>query len=243
MRTGNCAPPPTGSLLRSTPPHPPSPHCARAAATYQVNSAPLPPPLQPCDHAALMAAGAATGAPVLRFFIEPVVRAVTWALRRGYARVALAGLSGGGWTTTLAAALDARLALSVPIAGSIPCDFRHTSWDAEQFCDAAWARAANYSTLYALAALEAGRASVQLLHEADPCCHHGCGRHARIAEYGARVAAATAGAFRTAVTRGNVHEVNPRDRVILAALLDAYARGAPLPPLDALPYDLMRGGS
>ena len=35
------------------------------------------------------------------------------------------GKSGGGWTTTLAAALDPRISFSAPIAGSIPPGQRH----------------------------------------------------------------------------------------------------------------------
>ena len=121
-------------------------------------------------------------------------------------RIVMAGLSGGGWTTTVAAAVDPRIVpwflcfclvhakapnqygnlgfgrisfnhgpwllvpqpakeLSMPIAGSIPCDFRrgaaarnlvcltmgvqlyrgvqtvgrHTSWDFEQYCGDRWA--------------------------------------------------------------------------------------------------------
>ena len=45
------------------------------------------------------------------------------------------GLSGGGWTTTMAAALAPRIELSLPVAGSIPCSFPHTSIDYEQFCE------------------------------------------------------------------------------------------------------------
>lgn len=107
--------------------------------------------------------------PVFRFFIEPVVRAINYAtqvslralqntiapcllfcVRRqtlGYKHVVMMGLSGGGWTTTLAAALDHRISLSTPVAGSIPCDFAHTSWDFEQSCNSSWARVANYTSL------------------------------------------------------------------------------------------------
>ncbi len=38
----------------------------------------------------------------------------------GYDHIVMLGLSGGGWTTTLAAAVDARIALSMPVAGSVP---------------------------------------------------------------------------------------------------------------------------
>ena len=56
----------------------------------------------------------------MRFFIEPVALAVAHAKRLGYRHVALAGLSGGGWTTTVAAAVLPAVTLSVPIAGSVP---------------------------------------------------------------------------------------------------------------------------
>ena len=205
---------------------------------YQVNAVP---PLFVCDHAAF-APLEALGVPVFRFFLEPIVRAVTWAIEEaGYRRVALAGLSGGGWSTTLAAALDARVALSVPIAGSVPCDMRHTSWDYEQLCNRSWAMVANYTNLYALAALEANRTSVQILHEQDPCCFHGCGRHARIREYNGYVAGVAGGNFRTAVTAGNVHEVNPRDRAILAGLLHRLDRAGSLDADDVrrIPFNLL----
>ena len=54
--------------------------------------------------------------------------------------------------------------------------------------------------------------------------------------------AAGGGWFQTAVTAGNVHEVNPRDKVIIATLVEGLrARGA----LDAtdfarLPFDDLR---
>ena len=205
--------------------------------TFQLNAAA--PPFA-CNHSAFAPLEAA-GVPVFRFFLEPVVRAVNFALEQGYARVAMAGLSGGGWSTALAAAIDPRIQLSVPVAGSLPCDFRHTSWDFEQQCSRPWAAVANYSTLYALAALEPERASVQVLHEQDPCCFHGCGRHDRIRAYNADVAAAAAGLFQTVVTTGNVHEVNPRDRVVLAALLDRLRVSGRLLPEDVrrLPFNTL----
>ena len=177
--------------------------------------------LPACDHE-YFGVLALLGAPIMRAFIEPIVRAVNFALARGYTKIALAGLSGGGWSTTLGAAVDPRIGLSVPIAGSVPCDFANENIDFEQSCSLPWALVANYSTLYALAALEPGRAQVQVLHEQDQCCFHACGRHDRIRAYGEWVRAVTQGAFQTVVTRGNVHEVNPRDRVVLASALDEF---------------------
>ena len=134
------------------------------------------------------------------------------------------GLSGGGWTTTMAAALDPRIELSLPVAGSIPCSFPHTSIDFEQFCERpynqvcdckrdnplAFVRTAVCSLTqkapsadecqYVLAGLEKGRYSVQIIHEFDPCCFHGHGRHEEIKRYNAFVQSQIEGHFETCPT-------------------------------------------
>ncbi|CAK9072027.1 unnamed protein product [Durusdinium trenchii] len=82
---------------------------------------------------------------------------------------------------------------------------------------------------------------LQLLHEADPCCFHGCGRHRRIQEYGDFVRARSAGHFRTVVTEGNLHLVNPREKIIIGTLLYKMARGQAVTAADLLtPFDLLR---
>ena len=68
------------------------------------------------------------------------------------------------------AALDPRIRLSIPIAGSIPCHFSHTSIDFEQFCERPYNRVCDYECQYVLAGLEKERYSVQVIHEFDPCC-------------------------------------------------------------------------
>ena len=178
-----------------------------------------------------------------RFFVEPVILSISYALNvLKYERVVMIGLSGGGWTTTMVAALDARLHLSLPIAGSMPCGFPHTSWDFEQFCDRPYVQACDYECMYALAALEDGRASVQMLHEFDPCCFAGHGRHGRIIEYNTRVQAEVQGHFETCVTSGNVHEINPRDRVVAGMLIDNLGTRGALGAADfaAMPYNVLR---
>ncbi len=54
-----------------------------------------------------------------RLFISQILT-VNYALTLGYKHVVMFGLSGGGWSTTIAAALDSRIALSIPVAGSVP---------------------------------------------------------------------------------------------------------------------------
>ena len=160
-----------------------------------------------------------------------------------YERVAMTGLSGGGWTTTIAGALDERIGLAMPVAGSMPCDFHHTAWDYEQLCDEPWAMVANYTTLYVFGGLEPNKTMVQINHEQDPCCFHGCSRHDRIRDYNAFVRGEIAGRFATCVTQGNAHEINPRDKVVIGSLLDKWRiRGGALTAqdVDELPFNTMR---
>ena len=72
---------------------------------------------EPKDHRGLGAEGG-----VMRFFFEPVVRAVRFAKERlNYPHVVLMGLSGGGWAVTLAAAmLPQHINLTIEVAGSVP---------------------------------------------------------------------------------------------------------------------------
>jgi hypothetical protein len=55
----------------------------------------------------------------MRYFIEPVILTINHLLSLGYKKVFMMGKSGGGWTTTVAAAADPRISVSFPIAGSV----------------------------------------------------------------------------------------------------------------------------
>ena len=177
-----------------------------------------------------------------RYFLEPVVRTINYATEvLGYKRVIMMGLSGGGWTTTLMGAIDTRIQLSVPVAGSIPCEFKHTSWDYEQYCTNSWAQVCDYQCLYVLAGLEVDRYSVQIIHEHDPCCFHGFGRHDRIRKYNAYVQHNIQGHFSTVPTIGNVHEVNVRDKTIAGALIDRLSNKNVLTAADfeSIPFNTL----
>jgi hypothetical protein len=56
----------------------------------------------------------------MRYFIEPVALAASYAKTLGYKHVVMVGLSGGGWTTTIASAVVTDIELSFPTAGSVP---------------------------------------------------------------------------------------------------------------------------
>ena len=93
------------------------------------------------------------------------------------ALIVITGLSGGGWATHMAAAVDVRIDASFPVAGSLPLFARPFSpgsaGDAEQVWSAIYEDAATWLEIYALAAMPAGRRQVQILNLHDPCCFGG----------------------------------------------------------------------
>jgi lysophospholipase L1-like esterase len=104
----------------------------------------------------------------LQFFLEPVAVSLN-ALRPRYREVHMAGLSGGGWTTTLYAAIDTSIRTSYPVAGTIPLYLRigGSVGDKEQYLDDFY-NIAGYPDLYMLGAM--GRKQVQILNRKDNCC-------------------------------------------------------------------------
>merc|ERR1712150_79047 len=83
------------------------------------------------------------------------------------------------------------------------------------------------------------RNSLQLLHENDPCCYFGHGRHDGIKAYDANVTAVVgdvlnAGVFSTAITNWNVHAICQMDRVVIKSALKSA------PGFDRLPCDILR---
>jgi len=110
------------------------------------------------------------GGSPLRLFLEPVAAALNSVISR-YKTFAMTGLSGGGWTTTLYAAVDTRITLSVPVAGSVPLYMRvgGYSQDWEQTVPDFYSQV-GYPDLYALGAHGIGRRQIQVLNLMDDCC-------------------------------------------------------------------------
>lgn len=86
-------------------------------------------------HAQMFDLAIQSGSP-LKFFLEPVAISLN-ALKGRYKEVHMAGLSGGGWTTTIYAAVDPSIRCSFPVAGSIPLYLRTggSVGDKEQYLD------------------------------------------------------------------------------------------------------------
>lgn len=123
------------------------------------------------------------GHPV-QLFLTPVAACLNYAKPLGYNSVYMAGLSGGGWTTTIYAALDPRIIRSYPVAGTLPLHLREDGrrsntaqrgmdWgDYEQSIPEFYA-IANYLELYVLGSVGDGRKQLQILNKYDPCCMGG----------------------------------------------------------------------
>jgi hypothetical protein len=120
----------------------------------------------------------------LIYFLDPVRRSLNYVLSQpqfAYTQIYMAGLSGGGWTTTLYAALDTRITTSVPVAGSEPFYMRLPS-DAEQennpaagndffhFSSNGTPIVTGYKDLYLLGSYGSGRRQAQVLNRDDDCC-------------------------------------------------------------------------
>ena len=96
--------------------------------------------------------------------------------------------------------------------------------------------------MYVLAGLDAGRTQVQLLHDHDPCCFRAEGRHKEIEVYNAAVQnAGISGLMRTVVTAGNFHQVNLRDKAVVAHLTEVLRAKGALTEADlaVLPFDIL----
>jgi hypothetical protein len=118
-------------------------------------------------HGRMFDLAVSSGSP-LKFFLEPVAISLN-ALQPRYKEIHMAGLSGGGWTTTLYAAVDLRIRSSFPVAGTIPLYLRTggSVGDKEQYLDEFY-RIAGYQDLYLMGAI--GRQQIQILNRRDDCC-------------------------------------------------------------------------
>jgi len=110
----------------------------------------------------------------IRYFVEPVVVALNYGGRFDYESFSMVGISGGGWTTVLTAAIDPRIKRSYPVAGSFPIYLRASrDWgDYEQTVPSLY-RIANYPELYIMGAHGSGRKQFQILNKYDSCCFAG----------------------------------------------------------------------
>jgi hypothetical protein len=187
------------------------------------------------------------GSPI-RYFLEPTFISLNYLetqSRSGqfpnYRAFHMVGLSGGGWTTTVCAAIDPRIACSFSVAGTIPLYLRSggSVGDREQF-EPSFYDIAGYPDLYILGAQGKGRKQTQIVIRADDCCfgqaqHDAVSTHMTyddaMQEFANRVRNALKsigpGSFRLAIDEtAPSHMISHRviDRIILPELLSTRGR-------------------
>lgn len=125
-----------------------------------------------------MFANITTTGSVMKFFLEPVAVCLNYLKTKSavdsfpdYLDFNMVGLSGGGWTTTVYAAIDPTIKLSFPVAGSMPLYLRTDGsvGDTEQTLSNFY-QIAGYPDLYVLGSYGPGRKQVQILNRRDDCC-------------------------------------------------------------------------
>jgi len=94
--------------------------------------------------------------------------------------------------------------------------------------------------MYALASFEANRFQLQILHEWDSCCFRGVGFHSDIAQYNRFIHPKINGWMQTAITSGNFHQVNVRDKVIVAKYVELLRkRNVQSRDFIDIPFDIL----
>ena len=109
----------------------------------------------------------------VQYFLDPVARTVNYLVKThlDLEEIDMSGLSGGGWTTTLYAAVDPRIVKSFAVSGTVPLYMRAPNYnhDREQY-DASIYSIAGYKDLYVLGSTGHGREQIQILNRHDDCC-------------------------------------------------------------------------
>jgi hypothetical protein len=133
------------------------------------------------------------------------------------------GLSGGGWTTTLYAALDPRIMRSYPVAGTRPFYLRSepatsNSWGDYEDTVPELYEISNYLELYIMGSSGEGRKQLQIVNQFDPCCFEGIVYRTYEHEVQSRVELLGAGEF--AVYLDSSHLLHQISTEALATILD-----------------------
>jgi len=112
----------------------------------------------------------------ISFFVEPITLSLNYLDENyNFDSYHITGISGGGWTTILYAAIDDRISQSFSVAGSLPLYLRFEEkniGDYEQFIPELY-EIANYLELYVLGSYGEERKLLQIFNKLDPCCFSG----------------------------------------------------------------------
>jgi hypothetical protein len=113
----------------------------------------------------------------IKYFIEPVVIVLNYLQKNyHYSSISMVGISGGGWATILAPAVDERIQKSFSVAGSYPLHLRlplAPEWGDYEQNEPEIYQAVNYLDLYILGSYGTNRELLQIFNEYDSCCFSG----------------------------------------------------------------------
>ena len=129
---------------------------------------------------------------------------------RYYKNILMVGISGGGWTTVLMAAVDQRINQSFPIAGSLPIHLRtYDIGDIEEIYPEFYSKFPYYD-LYLLGSVRDDmtvREHVQISYKNDVCCFSG-NRSELYSENIGYEASKYNGSFKTRIEDEHEHKVH-----------------------------------
>lgn len=113
------------------------------------------------------------------FFIEPTITTINYIESMGITDINMIGLSGGGWTTVMAAAVDTRIRRSYPVAGTYPMYLRYSDrngfiGDFEQWLIGIMPEI-SYLDMYILGSIGKNRKQLAVYNKYDSCCFYGLG--------------------------------------------------------------------
>ncbi len=164
------------------------PHTAKFNTRLSVNDS-VDDKGRPISHADMFNKIKVKNGSVMKFFLEPVTICLNYLKTRAaadgfpiYQDFSMVGLSGGGWTTVVYAAIDPTIKLSFPVAGSMPLYLwpRHSKGysigDGAEQTLSGFYQIAGYPDLYVLGSHGPGRKQVHILNRHDDCCF-GEGQH------------------------------------------------------------------
>ena len=154
-------------------------------------------------------------------YLAPIAAAVNYA-RTNYdyaADISLIGVSGGGWTVTLYAALDPSIARTVSVSGGLP-QYLDLTMNLPQFL--LLYDLVDSLDLYILASAGAGRKYMQVFNRFDNCCFAGKGYQTYVNAVSTSVSSLPGGEFSTFLDETHIdHKISAfaLDLAILPFLL------------------------
>jgi energy-coupling factor transporter transmembrane protein EcfT len=149
----------------------------------------------------------------LKLFVHPVLVGLNYALEKyNYERVSMMGLSGGGWTTTVYAAMDTRIYSSYPVAGTMPLYLLSVYPNQAASLGFEYIHRAfidvGYLKLYVLGAAGKNRYQRQIFNQFDNCCLKGVAAYSYAPYVSKGVAKlGVGGNYKLAILPGNRHAI------------------------------------